>query len=74
MLERLKPIIKNVAPSLSVEGITEETRLKDDLKFDSLAMMLMSMDIEAEFCFKFTEFVKFETVGDVCRYIESKVK
>ena len=74
MLERLKPIIKNVAPSLSVEGITEETRLKDDLKLDSLAMMMMSMEIEEEFRFKFVEFIRFETVGDVCRYIKGKVK
>ena len=74
MLEKLKKIIKKVNPSLSVEGITEDTRLKDDLKLDSLAMMMISMEIEEEFCFKFIEFVKFETVGDVCRYIKGKVK
>ena len=74
MLEKLKLIIKKVNPSVSVEGITEATRLKDDLEFDSLSMMMMSMEIEEAFCFKFVEFVKFDTIGDVCRYIESKVK
>ena len=41
--------------------------------FDSLALMMMSMEIEDAFDFKFTEFVKFETVGDVCRYLEGKI-
>ena len=74
MIERLKKIIKKVEPSVAIDGITESTGLKDELKLDSLAMMMMSMEIEEEFCFKFTEFVRFETVGDVCRYVESKVK
>ncbi|MBE6532314.1 MAG: acyl carrier protein [Ruminococcaceae bacterium] len=74
MIERLKAIINRVDPSVATDGITEATRLKEDLKFDSLAMMMMSMEVELEFSFKFTEFVKFETVGDVCRYIESKGK
>lgn len=74
MIERLKKIINKVDPSVETDGINESTRLKEDLKFDSLAMMMMSMEVEEEFGFKFTEFVKFETVGDVCRYIEGKVK
>ncbi len=74
MIERLKKIINKVDPSVETDGLNESTRLKEDLKFDSLAMMMMSMEVEEEFGFKFTEFVKFETVGDVCRYIEGKVK
>ncbi|MBP3401514.1 MAG: acyl carrier protein [Clostridia bacterium] len=74
MIERLTKIINKVDPAVSTDGLSETTRLKEDLKFDSLAMMMMSMEIEEEFGFKFTEFVKFETVGDVCRYIEEKVK
>lgn len=73
MLERLKRIIGKVLPSLDTEGVTEETRLIEDLGFDSLAIMMMSMEIEDEFSFRFTEFVKFETVGDVCMYLESRV-
>ena len=74
MIERLAKIINKVDPSVSTDGLSEATSLKEDLKFDSLAMMMMSMEVEDEFGFKFTEFVKFETVGDVCRYIEEKVK
>ena len=58
---------------MDVEGVTPDTRLVDDLGFDSLAMMMMAMEIEDAFGFKFSEFVKFETVGDVCGYLESRV-
>ena len=74
MIERLKKIINKVDPSVNTDGMTTDTRLKEDLKFDSLAMMMMSMEVEAEFDFRFTEFVKFDTVGDVIKYIEEKLK
>ena len=74
MIERLKKIINKVDPSVNTDGMTTDTRLKEDLKFDSLAMMMMAMELEDSFGFKFTEFVKFETVGDVCAYIESRIK
>ena len=74
MLESLKKIIERVFPDVDIEKINENTNLIDDLDFDSLSIMMMSMEIEAEFGFKFTEFVKFDTIGDVCRYIEGKTK
>ena len=74
MLEKLKSVIEKVVPGTDTSAISEETRLIEDLEFDSLAIMMMSMEIEDMFGFKFTEFVKFETVGDVCRYLEEKVE
>ena len=71
MLEKLKDILAKVVPDVDMTGVTEETRLIEDLEFDSLALMMMSMEIEDAFGFKFTEFVKFETVGDVCSYLEN---
>ena len=58
---------------MDMSTVTEDTRLIDDLGFDSLAIMMMSMEIEDAFQFKFTEFVQFETVGDVCGYLESRI-
>lgn len=72
MLEQLKNILGKVLPDVDMSKVTEETRLIDDLGFDSLALMMMSMEIEDAFGFKFLEFVKFETVGDVCEYLKSK--
>ncbi len=72
MLERLKEILAKVVPDVDMARVTADTRLVEDLAFDSLAIMMMSMEIEDAFGFKFTEFVKFNTVGDVCYYLEAK--
>lgn len=71
MLERLKEILAKVTPDTDMSSVTEESRLAQDLGFDSLAIMMMAMEIEDAFNFKFTELVRFATVGDVCRYLES---
>ena len=73
MLEKLKEILGKVLPDVDMENVTEATRLVEDLGFDSLAMMMMAMEIEDAFGFKFAEFVRFETVGDVCGYLESRI-
>ena len=73
MLEQLKNILAKVLPDVDMSTVTEETRLIEDLGFDSLALMMMSMEIEDAFNFKFLEFVKFETVGEVCKYLEARV-
>jgi acyl carrier protein len=73
MLNKLKEILSKVLPDMDMSAVTEETKLIDDLGFDSLAIMMMSMEIEDTFDFKFTEFVKFETAGDVCKYLDEHV-
>ena len=73
MLEKLKEILIKVLPDVDMMSITVDTRLKEDLGFDSLAMMMMAMELEDAFNFRFAEFVKFETVGDVCGYLESRI-
>ena len=73
MLDKLKEVLGKVLPDVDMASVTEQTKLIDDLGFDSLAMMMMAMELEDAFNFKFTEFVKFETVGDVCGYLECRV-
>ena len=73
MLDKLKEILSKVLPDLDMSTVTEETRLVEDLDFDSLALMMMSMELEDAFHFKFNEFVVFETVGDVCGYLQSRI-
>lgn len=70
MLEKLKSVLGRVTPDVDMDKVNESTTLIDDLGFDSLAIMMMSMEIEDAFGFRFTEFVRFETVGDVCKYLE----
>ena len=73
MLDKLKEILAKVLPDVDMSTVTEETRLVEDLSFDSLALMMMAMELEDAFGFKFTEFVRFETVGDVCGYLECRI-
>ena len=74
MIEKLKEIIERVIPGVDVSSVSESTRLVEDLNFDSLALMMMAMEIEDAFGFRFTELVKFDTVGDACAYLEEKTK
>ena len=73
MLDKLKAVLGKVLPDVDLSEINESTKLVEDLGFDSLAMMMMAMEIEDSFGFKFKEFVKFNTVGDVCDYLQSRV-
>lgn len=73
MLEKLKEILARVLPDVDMAEVNADTRLKEDLGFDSLAMMMMAMELEEAFGFRFAEFVKFETVGDVCGYLENRI-
>lgn len=72
MLDRLKEVLAKVRGDVDLDTVTEETTLTEDLGLDSLAIMLFAMEIEAAFGFRFTEAVKFVTVGDVCAYLKEK--
>ena len=73
MLTKLKELLGKVLPDTDMNTVTESTRLVEDLGFDSLALMMLAMELEEAFSFKFAEFVRFETVGDVCAYLESRI-
>ncbi len=74
MIEKLKKVIKRVSPGTNLDEVTREARLIDDLGFDSISMVMLSMEIEEEFNFRFEESLRFSTVGEVLDYIESKKK
>ena len=74
MLEKLKELMKNVAPEVDLDNVTLETKLIDDLHFDSLGIMMFAMAIEDEFGISFDEPMNFVTVKDVIDFIESQKK
>lgn len=73
MEEKLKVIFERVVPDKDLSTVTRESRLIEDLGFDSLALMMMAMGIEDSFGYRFEEFVKFETVGDVYDFLADKI-
>ena len=74
MLERLKALMKNIDPELNLDNVTLETKLIDDLHFDSLGIMMFAMAIEDEFGVTFDEPMNFLTVKDVVDYLEANQK
>ena len=74
MLEKLKELMKNVNPDTNLDNVTLDTKLIDDLHFDSLGIMMFAMAIEDEFGITFDEPMNFVTVKDVVDYIEANKK
>jgi len=74
MLEKLKKLMAGVAPEVNLDNVTLETKLIDDLHFDSLGIMMFAMAIEDEFGITFDEPMNFVTVKDVVDYIEANKK
>ena len=70
MYERLLKLIKEAMPDLDVSKAKEHSKLVEDLGFDSLALMMLSMSMEDEFGVHFEKPEKFETVKDVLSYLE----
>ena len=74
MLDKLKELMKNVDPDMNLDNVTLDTRLIDDLHFDSLGIMMFAMAIEDEFGITFDEPMNFLTVKDVVDFIEANKK
>ena len=75
MLEKLKELMKGVDDSVNLDSVTLDTKLVDDLHFDSLGIMMFAMAIEDEFGVTFDDqAMNFETVRDVVNYIEANKK
>ncbi len=70
----LKEVLAVIRPKANFDEITNDTRLVQDLGIDSLSMMFMSLAVEEKFAFRFETQAPFETVGEVCEYIESRLK
>ena len=74
MLEKLKELMRGVDDSVNLDNVTLDTKLIDDLHFDSLGIMMFAMAIEDEFGITFDEPMNFATVKDVVDYIEANKK
>ncbi|UTY38304.1 acyl carrier protein [Allocoprobacillus halotolerans] len=73
MFEQVKDAL---VESLNIdgEGITLESKLKEDLDIDSLAAVELSLDLETEFDVEISdeELAALVTVEDIVKLIESK--
>ena len=70
MYDRLLQLIKESAPDVDISTANENSRLVEDLGFDSLAIMMLAMSLEDEFGVHFDKPENFQTVKDVLNYLE----
>ena len=70
MLERLIKVIKESVPDLEISNVDENSKLVEDLGFDSLAIMMLAMALEDEFGVRFTKPENFVSVKDVLAFLE----
>jgi len=75
VFEAIKEIISNKI-QVDANKITEETSLMKDLEADSLDAVEIIMGIEEKFDIEIPDAAAeaFENVGDIVRYVESKIE
>ncbi|MCQ2591883.1 MAG: phosphopantetheine-binding protein [Treponema sp.] len=65
IIDELKSVVKKVAPKIDTEKVTEDARLMEDLRLDSLSVLMIAMGVEEKFGVHFENFVPFKTVKEV---------
>lgn len=75
VFEKVKQIITEQL-EIDPAKITMDAKLNEDLKADSVEVVGIIMNLEAEFGmeFPYEDLESIKTVGDAVRYIEEKVK
>ena len=75
VMNRLKEMMVQLRPETQISFISEETHLVDELGMDSLTLLIMALQAEKTFGIRFENMhaSAFQTVGDVCAYIEGKL-
>ncbi len=76
MFERVRDIIAEQLDIDEVEEITEETSLMGDLEADSLdaVEIMMALEDEFEITIPDEDAESFKNIGDIVKYVESKVE
>ena len=74
MYQELADLLKRVMPGINPDDYTPESRLVEDLKFDSLAFMAMASEFEAEYGVEFEGPIPFKTVQDVMDFVQEHKK
>ena len=72
--DKLIAILQRVKPNVDISTVTMDSRLITDLGIDSLSMMLLAISVEEEFGIEFGDDANFNTVKEICDYVEAQVK
>lgn len=69
IFEKLKEILSNIKPKLDLSKVGMDDTLVNDLRIDSLTMLMLSLAVEKEFGVNVTAEERFVTVRDVVEYV-----
>ena len=74
--EKVRSVVANQLEIDEVEDISMETSIMDDLDADSLDAVEVMMALEDEFNIEIPDedAEEFKNIGDIVRYIESKIQ
>lgn len=72
VFEKLLDIFQNIVPDSDLDNVTLESKIIDDLGFNSIGIFYMVLAIEREFNVTMhnVSLEKFVTVNDVVKFIE----
>ena len=75
VMSKLAEILLKLKPETDLRLANENTRLVEELGMDSLTLLMMALQAEKTFGIRFENLQasSFQTVGDVCAYIERKL-
>jgi len=74
IFDKLIAILQRVKPNVDISTVTMDSRLITDLGIDSLSMMLLAISVEDEFNIEFGDDTSFNTVQELCDFIEKAQK
>ena len=69
IFEKLKEILSNIKPKLDLLKVGMDDTLVNDLRIDSLTMLMLSLAVEKEFGVNVGAEERFVTVSDVVEYV-----
>ncbi len=75
VMSKLAEILLKLKPETDLSLANENTKLVEELGMDSLTLLMMALQSEKTFGIRFENLQasSFQTVGDVCKYIEGKL-
>ncbi len=73
-LKQIELLIKKSMPGVSTDNLSMDTRIIEDLRFDSLGLFVLVTNIERHFNIKFDVYVDIVFISDLFNYINQRLK
>ncbi len=72
--DRLLKLIAQSMPNVDMTNVNENTRLIEDLRYDSLGLFTLVSSVEKEFNLSFKTYYHISTIHDIYDYIIKHLK